>query len=129
MWENLKENWFCFGAEYPLIPDHLHYGSHKWTQDILLVAKPGTNQDVLLVAKPGTNQDILLVAKTGTTRTSSWWPNQVLTRTSSWWPNQVHRTNNDILLVAKPGTNYVRYPTGGQARIQDNLLVAKPCRY
>ena len=36
----------CLGLEYPLIPDHLHYGSHKWTQDILLVAKPGTKLPV-----------------------------------------------------------------------------------
>jgi len=27
--------------EYPTIPDELNYGDHTWTQDILLVAKPG----------------------------------------------------------------------------------------
>jgi hypothetical protein len=90
---------------------------------------------------------ILMVAKPGTTMTSSWWPNQVLqghppggqtryykgvllvakpgtTRTSSWRPNQVLQGH---FYGAKSGTNHVvRYPSDGQARIEDNLLVVKP---
>ncbi|XP_023326978.1 ectonucleotide pyrophosphatase/phosphodiesterase family member 6 [Eurytemora carolleeae] len=32
--------------EYPTIPEYLHYSGHTWTQDILLVAKPGFEIEV-----------------------------------------------------------------------------------